>query len=213
MKWENRDSNSSGSDLQSVLATPALFPFAEGGGIEPLSLRPRRFSRPFAPMRGTIQAESCGPDPQTFYRSRDLAGRPYPSRLTLQRDSNQNRTDIDIVLQTKPETNIRYTVFCAPDRSRTYRISGLSGTRLPVTSQARKYPRKDSNLQTPEPKSGAFTNLTTQAKNKKASDFSKAVVFISRQFQVNAIQPRPLERYKYELYSEHLIISQTYKNF
>jgi hypothetical protein len=190
MKWENRDSNSSGSDLQSVLAAPALFPFAEGGGIEPQSLRPRR-----------------------FYRSRDLAGRPYPSRLTLQRDSNQNRTDIDIVLQTKPETNIRYTVFCAPDRSRTYRISGLSGTRLPVTSQARKYPRKDSNLQTPEPKSGAFTNLTTQAKNKKASDFSKAVVFISRQFQVNAIQPRPLERYKYELYSEHLIISQTYKNF
>jgi hypothetical protein len=233
-KWESKDSNFSAYDLQSLLAAPASFPIAEGVGIEPCPEGPRQFSRLFAPMRGTIQkAENCGPDPQTFYRSRDLAGRPYPSRLILQRDSNQNRTDIDIVLQTKPKTNIGYAVIvrmdgieppttrfsvwhstaelhphCAPDRIRTCKISGLSGTRLPVTSQAQKYPRKDSNLQTPDPKSGAFTNLTTQAENKKASDFSEAVCIKIDPSNYSTIQPRPLKRYKYELYSEQLSILQ-----
>jgi hypothetical protein len=231
-KWESKDSNFSAYYLQSLLAAPASFPIAEGVGIEPCPEGPRQFSRLFAPMRGTIQAENCGPDPQPL-RSRSLAGWPYPGRLILQRDSNQNRTDIDIVLQTKPKTNIGYAVIvrmdgieppttrfsvwhstaelhphCAPDRIRTCEISGLSGTRLPVTSQAHQCPRKDSNLQTPNPKSGAFASLTTRAENKKASDFSEAVCNKIDPSNYSTIQPRPLKRYKYELYSEQLSMLQ-----
>lgn len=179
--WESKDSNFSAYDLQSLPAAPASFPIAEGVGIEPCPEGPRQFSRLFAPMRGTIQAENCGPDPHSNKRTRDLAGRPYPSRLILH---------------------------CAPDRIRTCKISGLSGTRLPVTSQAPKYPRKDSNLQTPNPKSGAFTNLTTRAKNKKASDFSEAVCIKIDPSNYSTIQPRPRRRYKYELYSELLSMVQ-----
>lgn len=186
--WESKDSNPSAYDLQSLPAAPASFPFADDVGIEPCPEGPRQFSRLFAPMSGTIQAENCGHDPQSCKRSDSLAGCAYPSRLVLQRDSNQNRTDIDIVLQTKPKANIGYAVgcewvdsnhrpldfqsstlptelhsHCAPDRIRTCKISGLSGTRLPVTSQAHEYSRKDSNLQYPDSKSGAFASLTTGA--------------------------------------------------
>jgi hypothetical protein len=206
-KWESKDSNPSAYDLQSLPAALAAFPFADDVGIEPCPEGPPQFSRLLAPMSGTIQAENCGPDPQPL-RSRSLAGWPYPSTLVLQRDSNQNRTDIDIVLQTKPKASIGYAVVSAPDRIRTCRISGLSGTRLPVTSQAHKCPRKDSNLQTPDPKSGAFASLTTRAENKKASDFSEAVYVKSKQLQVNTIQPRSPERYKNELYSEQVIMTQ-----
>src|SRR5687768_16267683 len=115
--------------------------------------------------------------------------------------------------ESKDSEPLSYIHICAPDRIRTCRISGLSGTRLPVTSQAHKCPRKDSNLQTPDPKSGAFASLTTRAENKKASDFSEAVYVKSKQLQVNTIQPRSPERYKNELYSEHLIMTQIYKKF
>jgi hypothetical protein len=158
MKWENKDSNLSAYDLQSLPAALAFFPCADDVGIEPCPEGPRQFSRLHAPMSGTIQAENCGPDPQTNKCSRSLAGWPYPGRLALLR---------------------------ATGGIRTCKISGLSGTRLPVTSQSHMYPRKDSNLQTLDPKSSAFTILTTRAENKKALDLSKAVYLL---FKANSIK-------------------------
>lgn len=180
--WESKDSNFSAYDLQSLLAAPASFPkFAEDIGIEPCPFEPLRFSRPLVPMHATLQAENCGPDPHPSKRTHDLAGRPYPGRLVLH---------------------------CAPDRIRTCKISGLSGTRLPVTSQAPKYPWRDSNSQHLDPKSSVSASWTTGAENKKASDFSEAAYNRSDKPYPNAIQPRPTKRYKYELYSELKFITQ-----
>lgn len=173
--WESKDSNFSAYDLQSLPAAPASFPIAEGVGIEPCPEGPRQFSRLFAPMRGTIQAENCGHDPQSCKRSDSLAGCAYPSRLILQRDSNQNRTDIDIVLQTKPKTNIGYAVIV--------RMDGIEppSTRFSVWhSTAELHPHE----------------------NKKAPDFSEAVYVKSPKLQFNTIQPQPLKKHEYELYSE-----------
>lgn len=172
MKWESKDSNLSASDLQSVPTAPASFPFADDVGIEPRPEGLRQFSRLFAPMRGTIQAEKCGPDPQTNERPRSLAGWPYPGRLPLQRDRKRNRTAIEHVLQTCPFANIGYSV-SSPGGIRTRKIQILSLTRLPVAPRVIAYSRKDSNLQIPDPKSGAFTSLTTGA-NKKASQLREA---------------------------------------
>jgi hypothetical protein len=173
MKWESKDSNPSAYDLQSLLAALAAFPIAEGVGIEPCPEGPRQFSRLFAPMRGTIQAENCGPDPQTNKCSRSLAGWPYPGRLALLRDSNQNRTDIDIVLQTKPKTNIGYAV-----------IVRMDGIEPPTTRFSVWH---------------STSELHPQVENKKAPDFSEAVYVVSRKFQYNTIQPRPLKKHEYEL--------------
>lgn len=165
-KWESTDSNHSAYDLQSLLAALASFPIAEGEGIQPSRQLVADITvfktDKFSPLRPS-KAENCGPDPQPL-RSHSLAGWPYPGRLALH---------------------------CAPGRIRTCRISGLSGTRLPVTSQAHVCPRKDSNLQTPDPKSGAFASLTTRAENKKASDFSEAVYGSNaKKLYDSTIQPR-----------------------
>jgi hypothetical protein len=97
---------------------------------------------------------------------------------------------------------------CAPDGIRTHRIQILSLTRLPVTSQAQWCPRQDSNLQTPDPKSGAYTISTTRAENKKASDFSEACICKVKQNQFDTIQPRSPDRYNNELYSEDIFMTQ-----
>lgn len=128
-------------DLQSGAIASMRHDQAEDIGIEPWLLHPRQFSRLLVPMDATLQAENCGPDPQSFYRSRDLAGRSYPGRLALQKyhrtDSNRYLIDFKSIASASWAT-----VACIRGKIRTFTVLILN--QMPPANWATRTNKKAS---------------------------------------------------------------------